>query len=108
MMIEEYVTTPVVLEKVPRITKRQLDHWASSGWVAAFTQNPGSGRTRMYHRDELKIIVYMDLLVNQLSIDPNQASRIAQVARENLNISKGYTWVEKGGVIVGLPVLEDI
>lgn len=112
---DEYVSTNFILQKTKRLSKRQLDYWATAGYVACFNPSPGPGRIRWYHRDEYPVIVHMDILVNQLGFAPDKAVEVALAAKENMTVTnhngKGkYTWVEnpETGVIVGLPMIEPI
>ena len=108
----DYISSTYVLNKIPRLTKRQLDYWATAGYVASYKPKPGSGRTRWFSKREFPVIVHMDVLVNQLHIAPDLAMVIACTAKDNLNVSekngRKYTWVTNDhGVIIGLPVVEE-
>lgn len=112
---KDYVSTNFILNKTKTLTKRQLDYWAVAGWVVCFNPNPGSGRVRYFHIDEVPIAMHMDILVNQLHIAPEKAAPIAVEAAKNMNVThhngKGkITWVEhpETQVIVGLPVVESL
>lgn len=107
--MKDYFTTAEVLEKLPRVTKRQLDYWSTAGYVATYDPTPGPGRSRLFHKDEMPTIIYIDILVNQVGVELAKASRIAVAARHNKSVSRGYTWVEdEHGIIIGLPVMESL
>lgn len=108
----DYVTTNFILNKIPRLSKRQLDYWASAGYVASWNPSPGPGRVRWFHREEFGTIFHMEILVNQLGFAPDKAAEIALVAKDNLDVKdhKGrlYTWVTNAHVIIELPIALEI
>lgn len=107
----DYRSFSFVINKTPELTKRQLDYWVRRGWIAAWDQAPGSGNMRWFHREEVPVIQYMNVLVNRMGLDPEKASQFAVKAAEGTVVSnkrgEKVVWLEDNGIVIGLPYMEE-
>lgn len=104
----DYRSSTYVLNKCKTLSKRQLDYWVRKGWVASWAPAPGSGNIRYFHLDEIPVIQYMDILVNQMQFVPDKAAKIAVDASKQEPVilrNQPRIWLDYDGVVIGLPFM---
>jgi hypothetical protein len=73
------------------MTYRQLDHWTRQGWVKTTVEKPGSGFTRDWPRQEQRVALLMGAIINQGTIKPDLAHRLARAILEDFDRDRSET-----------------
>lgn len=104
-----WMPSSMVVARCPGLTRRQLDHWLRAGYITAKKAFPGKGEERQFRKREFARIRYMNILVNQLGFMPQKATVYATAACEMLVVQNGRIWLNiTGGIVIGLPIFEDM
>lgn len=107
LRVPDYVKSTTVIQRVDTLTKRQLDYWITSGWIATFEVRPGRGKLRHIYYPEYYRVGYMAHLVNRMGFEPMTASRLAEkIVAEGVR-SKGLIWVNHKDSMLGVPIFKD-
>jgi DNA-binding transcriptional MerR regulator len=71
------MTSADLLNQVPGLTYRMLDHWCTRGYLKPDTAHPGKGRERQFADDEVRVAQTMHHLVSR-GVLPAAAAALAR------------------------------
>lgn len=74
------------------ISTRQVDYWTTKGWLYSTSSGQGSGHNRHYPADAVVKARVMGALVRLFTMDPGNASKVAdEIVEAGAAVVGGYT-----------------